>query len=239
MKVVLTLILAISIQLTAWPHGALAQRPCSFGSEFADLSVRAGDLLGTCVDEQRTLAGLELITVPGYGPIEGRPGSITQTTTRGLLIWDQQTGPPTFLDRSGMWWIADDGLRLVGWEAMGFPPAATALPAPQQAVAPPTPVRAAPPPPDPALMSRCVTLAGDMAEDLNQDLPPGSSAGGPAFQAFLGLCQIAVKQHGQRGFTCFETAFRRGLRTNRLVRPGSTSAIDAANAEYQLCVSAR
>ena len=92
---------------------------------------------------------------------------------------------------------------------------------------------------DPVLMSKCVSLAVDLTEELNPQLPRGSSAGGRAFQAFLGLCQLAVKDHGEQGYSCFEKAFHRAIRMNARMPPGSTLALDAANAEYKLCVGQR
>jgi hypothetical protein len=125
------------------------------------------------------------------------------------------------------------------WIPDGATRASQPTPRPAAPAHAPTATPAPPSAPDPMLMSRCVTVAVDLAEQLSQDLPPGSSAGGKAFEAFHGLCRIAVEQHGARGFTCFESAWRRSLRMNRRMEPGSSTAAQAANAEYQLCVSAR
>jgi hypothetical protein len=121
--------------------------------------------------------------VPGYGPLDVKSGATVQATTHGLLVWDQDRGSAGFFDGNGIWLIEDDGLLLTRWDALGLPP-----PAPTTAVpAVAAPVLPAHPTPDPALLSRCVGLAGNLAEDLNDDLPPGSTLGGQAFKAFLSL----------------------------------------------------
>jgi hypothetical protein len=229
-------LLAIVGLVTAlWMSPAIAQAPCSFVLGFAEFSSRAGSLVGDCLEEQRTLLVTEQVVVPGYGPLDVKSGATVQATTHGLLIWDQDRGSAEFFDGNGLWLIEDAGLLLTRWDALGLPPPAPTTTLPVVAA----PVAPAQPTPDPALLSRCVGLAGDLAEDLSRDLPAGSGLGGKAFTAFHELCRIAVTQHGERGFTCFETAYRRALRINRQARPDSSVVMNGANAEYRLCVSAR
>ena len=85
--------------------------------------------------------------------------------------------------------------------------------------APPQPQQPMPSAPDPALVSRGVTLAADLVESPARYLPRGSKAGGEAFTALTALCQDAVQRHGARGFTCFETAWRRAFRMSRVMEP--------------------
>jgi hypothetical protein len=82
------------------------------------------------------------------------------------------------------------------------------------------------------LMSRCVTLASDLIEPMNGLLPAGSDLGAKAFEGLVGMCHLVVARHGELGYRCFETAFRRAFRS------GHPSAFNAANAEMNLCIAA-
>ena len=253
MRTVLSIAAILIVSLPAWTQPANAQSLCRFVLGFAALRDQVGaQKVGSCLEDERF--NLE-------------NGNAEQRTTGGLMVWRKIDNFTAFTDGGTTWVNGPNGLQSrpngerFGWEkdpvqsvrtqptapvAVPIAPTSTSVPAtpvPTPIATPrsnPTPRPSPPPPsgPDPVLMSRCVSVAGDMAEDLNQDLPPGSSAGGKAFEAFLGLCQLSVKTHGAMGFTCFETAFRRALRMNGLVRPGSSSAIDAAQAEYNLCIMA-
>ena len=83
-------------------------------------------------------------------------------------------------------------------------------------------------------MSRCVTSAADIAEDLNQDTS-GRQFGrrGRLLRHCSVSAKLSVKKDGELGFTCFDTAFRRAFRNP------SSATIGIAQAEYQLCVSPR
>ena len=237
---VLSAIVALAI---AWLPASAQQPSCRFVLGFATLRDLEGvQKIGACLEDE-------------HFNLEN--GNAEQRTTGGLLVWRKIDNFTAFTDGGTTWVNGPNGLQSrpngerFSWEKDPVQPARTQPAAPAAASAAPTLPPALPTPtpapiatarpnptptpapprrsgPDPMLMSRCVTLAADLAGDLNQDLPPGSTAGGEAFQGFLGLCQLSVQKDGANGFTCFETAFRRAIRANRLMRPGSTTALDAA-----------
>ena len=68
-------------------------------------------------------------------------------------------------------------------------------------------------------------------------MPPGSVR-----DIFLGsatLCSIATANHGERGLTCFERAYRRADRINRLAQPGTRAWLATFEGEYDLCIMPR
>lgn len=264
MKVAGSLILALLIQFAASMPAVNAQPSCRFVLGFATLRDLIGaQKVGQCLEdehfnlengnsEQQTSGGLMVwrkvdnftaFTDGATSWING-PNGLQSRPNRDRFSWEKDPVRPSAATEPASVQVAAPGAaasqRPTGEATATLTPTPTPAPRIVPTFTPtPSPVPTQETGPDPALMSKCVTSASDMAEEFNQDLPPGSSAGGRAFQALLGICQTAVRDHGQRGFTCFDTAFRRGLRLNRVVRPGSSSAADAALAEYKLCVSAR
>jgi hypothetical protein len=239
MKLAAILSLVLVIQAAVWPPVTEAQASCRFVLGFATLRDVVGtQKVGACLEDE-------------HFNLEN--GNAEQRTSGGLLVWRKVDNFTAFTDGGTTWVNGPSGLQSrpngdrFSWErdpVQSAPvPQPTPLPAspPQRGVAVPTatpitaptprvvptstpaaaPIREAGP--DPMLMSRCVGLAADLAEQI----------GGNAFEPLLGLCQSSVKDAGARGFSCFETAFRRAARSR------SSTAGQLAEAEYRLCISTR
>ena len=135
MKLVLSLVLAVVLQVGAWPAVTQAQASCRFVLGFADIAARLSpSTVGICLEDQHTLPGNASFVISG-GLLDLPAGTAVQRTTTGLLFWLPQPNLTEFVDASGFWQLAGAGVTFRSWDQINLdshpptaPPAATVTP---------------------------------------------------------------------------------------------------------------
>jgi hypothetical protein len=227
MKAILSLVLALGLQVSASSSVIHAQTTCRFVMGFEALRNLVGaQKVGTCLEDE-------------HFNLEN--GNAEQRTAGGLLVWRKVDNFTAFTDGGTTWVNGPNGMQSrpngerFSWErdpvqsTQARPPAA---PVQQQAPATVAPTATATPiatprpnltqtltprglpPPDaamtPELSARCFRLSTEFGlEFASSGAPPGTS------QALMALCDATAQEAGTRGVDCFEWGVRQSLAASR------------------------
>jgi hypothetical protein len=205
MKAILGFGLALALQMAVSWHTVDAQASCRFVFGFAEFAARLGPgVVGTCLENQRTITGPESFTFPGV-KVTIPSGWAVQRTTTGPLEWNPDSGNMIFEDNWGVRTLYLDGeYTALSWdEHLGT----TSAPAPA------VPAPATVPPRTPAEVARnhadaeCFNIYANALIGTLYMGPAESDRVKAEADAANYLCHQAADRDGQKGVDCFSSAW--------------------------------
>src|SRR3954452_5623682 len=119
MKIALSLVLAMAIQVATWAPAAQAQAPCRFVLGFGDLAARLGPgIVGTCVEDQQTATGPDTMVFNSGLRLAILPGAAFQRTTAGMFYWSPDANLTFFTDGTYRYSLEPSGVATLTWDEL-------------------------------------------------------------------------------------------------------------------------
>jgi hypothetical protein len=208
MKAVVSLILALGLQVFTSSPVVQAQPPCRFVLGFADAVTTLGsETAGECLEDQRTLTSPEVFDVGGRS--HNLPAGVTvQRTTKGLLAWLPESRT-RFATGDGLWIQNGQTMNYLTWQQWDAYLASRDS-APASAMSPPAPAAT----PVPAAVqdqrsadAECFNIYANALIGTLYLSPAESDRVKAEAAAANYLCGQAAERDGARGVDCFSSAW--------------------------------